>query len=458
MFKSRRRNPYSRNRYGRSPLRALIFAPLILIVVLIVLELLVRLFVGVTGYSDQLSAYSGESAIVNAYRLQFLSSEQVPFDGFSQEGRLLAQQQIGSGYELVGNNTTAFWEINEQGFRDNQPLPIEKPEGEIRIFLLGNSTPFGYWNESNQNTIAHKIEERINQRVAQQQSSPENYRPDIFPFFQPLREEALALPPKITEGKYRVINAAVPGYSSGNVLGQFALNILPYQPDAIVVLDGYTDLLLPSRHQATPVPQVDTFLTNAPKHFWVYLTKPIRKWFANTYLVKAVQYWILRPEPSVAQRTLTLRDDVNPLVSYLSEGGEELEQRIDRYFRHYVQLTRLCASFKVPLVVGVQPEITGRKDLATSERAIVSDLGQGYVQRLQEGYTQLIAANQRLETIFPNNVKSLNLYQFYDDFSEVAFSDAIHLTEPANQKLAEQLYTTITNLPKVQIVPENFNL
>lgn len=457
MFKSRR-NPYYRTRNRRSPRRILILTPIVLIAVFVVLELLVRLLVGIAGYSEELAAYQGQAPIVNAYRLQFLSPQQEPLDGLPREGSLLAKESLAVGYELVGDRETGFWSLNSQGFRDDDPLPLTKPADEIRIFLLGNSTAFGYWNEGNQATIAHYLENRINERVAQQQRSPEKYRPDVFPFFEPSREKLLPLPPKIQEGNYRVINAAVPGYASGNELAQLVLQILPYEPDLVVVLDGYTDLILPSLYTATPIPKVDEYLTDAPQHFWVYLSQPIYNWLTNTYLAKAIQYWIVQPEPSITQKTLAIDLEADSLVDYLPKDDAELADRLERYYQNHLQLVRVCAGFDLPLVVAVQPEITGRENLVPIESQIISELGQDYVQRLGVNYEQLIETNRRLEAAFPNNVKTLDFYGFYSDFPDPVFYDAIHLTEAANQELAIQLYTTITNLPKIQIVPENFNL
>ncbi|MFW6358649.1 MAG: SGNH/GDSL hydrolase family protein, partial [Chroococcales cyanobacterium] len=253
MFKSRR-NPYyyGKRRQSRN------FSPLIIVasiaIALIALELIVRIGVGIAGATDELAAYRGEPEIVNSYRLNFLSQNAKPFDVLSNQGKLLMKRDLNVGYQLIGPQESLFWQINEQGFRDDDALPLEKPKDEIRIFLLGGSTAFGHWNEGNEATIAHKLEERINQRVTQQQRSPEQYRPDVFPFYEPDRVKAFALPPKIIEGNYRVINAAVPGYTSGNELAQLALKILPYEPDLIVLMDGYTDLLLPSHLEARDIP------------------------------------------------------------------------------------------------------------------------------------------------------------------------------------------------------------
>jgi hypothetical protein len=299
--------------------------------VLVLLELLTRIVIGVMGKSAEFAAYEGEPAIVTAYRLKFLGKTQQPYDGLSDSGFLAAQRRLAVGYSLVGNQKSNYWRINQQGFRDDDPVPLEKPKNEIRIFLLGGSTAFGQWNASNQATLASKLEARLNERVAQQRRSPEKYRPTTLPFYKPDLEKALALPIQLRDGQYRVINAAVPGYTSGNELAQLALQILPYSPDAILVLDGYTDLMLPSNEAQRDIPKMEALLNNAPGHFWTYLTQQLNHWVTDTYLVKAIQYWLLRPRPSVSQLSLVATDEAAPLEQHLAADAAELERRVARY-------------------------------------------------------------------------------------------------------------------------------
>ena len=452
MFKSRRRS-------YRKPRRSLPL-PLILVAIplaLILLELSVRLFVGVTGKSAELAAYEGQPANVTAYCLQFLSQEKKPYDGLPDRGRLAAQPSLAGGYKLVGNQKNSFWQINEQGFRDDNPVPIEKAKEEIRIFLLGGSTAFVQWSASNQATatIAKKLEVRLNERVAQQRSSPEKYRPIPLPVYKPELEKALTLPPKLREGQYRVINAAVPGYASGNQLAQLALQILPYTPDAVIVLDGYTDLMLPSHKAQTDIPEIDGFLNNAPRHLWAYLTGKLTDWITDTYLVKAIQYWLLRPQPSVSQLSLVVTEKTAPLEQHLAPDPTELQRRVARYHNFHKQMVKLTTGANIPLLIAVQPEITGRgtSQLSRDEQKLLKELGAIYKQRVQTGYAQLEKVTQKLQEAFPKNVKTLYFYNLYENFPSRAFYDAIHLTEEGNALLAEQLYQAIATVPKLQVAP-----
>src|SRR4028119_2021635 len=179
MFKSRHRS----YRKPRRPLPLLVILAAIPLVLLI-LELLTRIIVGVAGKSAELEAYEGAPAMATAYCLKFLGQTQQPYDGLSDTGGLAAQRRLATGYSLIGNQKSNFWGINEQGFRDDDSVPLAKPKNEIRIFLLGGSTAFGQWNKNNQATVASLLEARLNERVAQQKRSPQKYRPATLPYFK----------------------------------------------------------------------------------------------------------------------------------------------------------------------------------------------------------------------------------------------------------------------------------
>jgi hypothetical protein len=450
MFKSRRRT-YRKSRPSVPLLVILLAIPL----ALIFLELLVRLWVNVTGNSAKLAAYEGQPPIVTAYCLKFLNRSQQPYDGLSDRGHLAAQRHVAVGYSLVGNQKSEYWRINEQGFRDDEPVPLEKPKNEIRIFLLGGSTAFGQRSLSNQATLANFLETRLNERIAQQRRSPEKYRPVPLPVYKPEREKALTLPPQLRDGQYRVINAAVPGYTSGNELAKLALQILPYNPDAILVLDGYADLMLPSERWATDIPHEEAFLNDALDHLGTHLTGRLKQAIADTYLVKSIKYWLLPSQPSVSQLSLVVTERTQPLEQHLTTDANELERRVLRYRDRLGQMVRLTTGANIPLIVALQPEVTGRPSgtLSSRERTVVNELGPIYKQRVQAGYAELTQVMQNAQEAFPQNVKALNLYKLDEDLRQGAFDDAIHLTEEGNKVLTERFYRAIADLEKLQVTP-----
>ncbi len=433
--------------------------PLCLVIILIIAEMLTRSFFDITGKTQELKINPQESKELLAYRLEFLNENEQPYELISHRGSLRVKKNLSSGYEIINSQKNEYWQINEQGFRDNDPLPLQKPKNEIRIFLLGGSIAFGHLSPNNQSTIAHQLEQKLQQRVQQQQANPESYRPDVFPFFQPLREKLMVLPAKIKQGEYRVINAAVPGYSSGNQLSQLALEILPYQPDLIIILDGYADLMLPSNRQATEIPKLEQYLQNASGHFQAYLNDYVNDKLEQIYLLQLAKKSFPSETISPVHQSLVVKEEeLKSLSAYLPQDEQELKQRIERYRKNQQNIFNLCVTAGIPLIFVLQPEITGKSPnkLSDAEKSILQELGTDYQNKVKNEYPQLAKPIQKLEKSFPKNIKTLNLYQLNDKYPVPSFVDAIHLTQEANQVMAEQIYYSIAGLEKMQIIPQYF--
>jgi len=457
MFKSRRKLIIGKNkpRQRKQPVSVL-WILLSVPLVLIISELLVRLFFSFTGKPENVVGEQDNSPLSQAYQLQFLTNNQ-PIQGLSEGGSLKVERNPTMGYHLVPNQESQFWRINEQGWREEAAIPRNKPNNEIRIFVLGGSSAFGYGSDSNQDTIAQKLEQRLNQRVQAQQSQPDQYQPPVLPYYKPDRDRLLQKTPRLREGNYQVINAAVPGYASGNQLAQLALQILSYNPDLIIVISGYQDLMLPGDQSFAEIPLIETYLSDAPKHFRAYLRKPINNWAQKSDLAQLTTAWMKTPPVKMTQETIVLNPNpTEPLGAYLPQQPSELVERVERYRQNNLQMVRLAAGAGIPIISAVQPEITGRNlesELPRQEQEIINELGTDYIQEVQNAYTELRKANAQLEQIFPRNVDSVNLYPIYAQFPNQAFINPIYLTPEGNMAAAERLYEEIAQIRKMQIVP-----
>ncbi|MEL6442125.1 MAG: SGNH/GDSL hydrolase family protein [Cyanobacteria bacterium J06621_8] len=420
---------------------------------LLVLELLTRIVIDLSGRRKQFAQTEVTENLETAYRLNFIDGKSLAPG--EQQDQLQAKNSIAVGYELIPEQTSKYWQINPQGFREEAPVPLKKPQGEIRIFLLGGSTAFGYGNSGNDSTISHHLEQRLQQRLRQQQSSPQLYQPDILPADQTKQAAYLAKPAKIKSGNYRVINAAVPGYASGNELAQVALQILKYQPDLIVILNGYPDLLLPSTHKAMATP-VGNRAGEEQNQIISYLQELVTPLKNNSYLAKVAQnHWLSQAEPAFKTQFL-LDESTSRLVRHLPADELELQQRVTRYIEHQKQILSLSAPASVPLLIAIQPEITGRNpsQLTDSEGAIATELGRTYIQQVRDSYPLFTQAVFKLAQTYPQNVKAVDLYRLTDKYPLPSFIDAIHLNEAANQKVAEQLYYSVASFSKMQVTPK----
>ena len=423
-------------------------------IALITLELVARFAAGISGKAPELSAFEGEPLKVSAYRLNYLDQSGSPYDGLSDRGQLTAKRSSLMGYKLIGNQKSPVWQINEQGFRANQPVTVAKAKDETRIFVLGGSMAFGQMSSNNQSTFAAQLEMRLNQQVAAQKSSSAKFRPDVLPYYADELAKAMTLPPRIRDSRYRVINAAVPGYASSNELSQLALQILSYKPDFIIVLDGYADLLLPSTQEGADIPGIESLLDNSFRHFTTALSERFKNWISQSFLIKSVQYWVLRPQDS-SKLFIPPSTEADGLLSQkLSASADELDRRVSRYRNNLEQIARLAAGAKIPIVLALQPEVTSRnpKSLTLRERKILEQVGQDYPQRVKDGYAQLQQAIAQVKQQFPQGVTTLNLNEG-TNFQGETFYDTVHLTDAGNIAIAARLYETISTSLTMQPKP-----
>ncbi|MGB0561860.1 MAG: SGNH/GDSL hydrolase family protein [Spirulinaceae cyanobacterium] len=402
----------------------------------------------------KIADYKGQPAQTYAYQLQMLSPGGQPVSGRSA-GQLNVQPDWSRGYALQAAQSSEYWAINPQGLRYPEPLPLEKPQGEVRVFIVGGSAAFGQGLETDEQTLAMRLEQRLRERLEQQRRSPEKYKPATLPNTAAGLQAIQSLPQQLKPGTYRVINAAVPGYASGNQLAQVALEILPYQPDAIIVMNGYDDLLLASDQDMATLTPITQLINKPLQGAGWSVIRPLVEFMRNRITFKAIQFYLLKPEPSLPQQTLPLASANADWLDYLPEDTAELEQRVSRYRQNMKQLIQLCAGAQVPLIVGLQPEITGiaTDNYTPPEGAIANALPENYTTFIPEGYAQLEQSNSELGKAFANNVKVLDYYPLFNDLSAVAFSDPVNLTDDGTKALSERFYNAIAELPQLQLTP-----
>jgi hypothetical protein len=425
---------------------------LLLIGVPVGLELLVRWIASFTSIGAQLTAdQSAKATLIQTYQLRFLSASGEPYQSLPQQGDLLAVRNPLMGYHLLPDQKSQFWIVNPQGFRDAEPVPLAKPEGEVRIFVLGGSAAFGQLSSSDQTTFAHQLETLLNQRVANQRANPNRFQPAILPYRADQVAQALALPPRIPDRQYRVINAAVPGYASGNELAMLVQRVAAYNPDMLVVINSYADLMLPSTQAGADIPGLDNFLLEGERESWsAQASEAIKQWFNGLYLVRVTQHYVLRSPQSETELAIPLNMTTaaidQPLGQQLTADAAELDRRVSRYRYHLLQMVRWGVAGQKRVFIGIQPEITSRqsKVVTPQESKILSKLGNTYVERVKTGYGKLTEAAQQMSQSSAN-VSVLNLYTLYETFDKQAFQNPISLTDEANKILAERFYQAIAN-------------
>ena len=462
---SRKSRPMSySSSYGRSSKKKSI--PLLWILALIPatligLEFLMRVGVSVTGKEADLSGFGGEPSRISAYRMRPMTQDGQAIAGLSP-GTLQVRSSGLTGYELMPNQSvktplgqTELFQINDQGLRAVEPVALKKPAGDVRVLLLGSSTAFGTLSSANEGTIARSLEMQLNQQVQDQKNNAKQFRPDVLPYFADEMEKALKLPPKIRPGQYRVINAAVPGYLTSNALSQLSSQLLDYQPDVVVLIDGYSDLLVKSDRPVATLGAIDQSLTNATGYFLGSVGQGIADFWNQLYLVKVTNAWVMVPNPKselLADVSSSLSSSQGTLVDRLSEDSAEVSKRVDRRTRALEKMLQLTRSRKIPLLVGLTPELSHRKSPTPSEKKLLDSLGDRYPKLIQAQYSQLLDAQKKLPGLTPISLQDAVTSLTSKD--QQAFVDAVHLTDNANASIARSLISAIA--PTLYVEPKPY--
>ncbi len=405
-----------RNYYYRSPQRPWWQGALLImggcLALVLVLEILLRLFGG--------NFLTINPTLAEQYQLTLATAQGETIVGSPPQG-LKVKFSSPLPYQLVPNQSSPYWQINSQGMRDKEPVPQAKPPQELRIFLLGGSTAFGNYAPNNETTIGELLEQKLQTRVAEQRQFPQKFQPPVLPFFIEQVEAALNLPPRIPDRTYRVINSAVPGYTSKEELSLVSHEILRFQPDYLIILDGYADLLQPQVLSS----QLDFWLQHPGIHFRQTLMKRMAQAWEQLAIVRLVKKLSPpAPLPLTAQKL-----DPNWL------------DRWQQYRFHLKQIAKLSQG--KPLLIIIQPEITGNSPRNTPEE-------QKILNNLDQSYRQVIS--QSLGSLNPDNLKAdlpqatiRNYYNIFQKFSPPAFVDPIHLTAEGNQYLADRIFAEVVN-------------
>ena len=419
--------------------------------ILVGLELIARLVIGTLGLNQTVLPPVAElTKRLTAYHMEFLSPAGKPY-ALPNPGQLRAVRSPLLGYQLLPQQQSPYWTINAQGFRADQAVPQQKEANELRIVLLGSSMAFGQLSSNNQATLANQLETQLNAQVATQQTQPNQFQPTTLPYRADEVQKVLQRQARIPEHQYRVVNAAVPGYASGNNLAQLVQQLSTYSPDLLLLLDGQTDLLLPSIYSAADVPGLDTLLLDQAKptpSLGEQWGNRITGWFNQLYILRGLQYLRLLPQPAVVQPTEVAALD-------LATDPAELEARVQRYQTHLSQILRWTAAARKRILVGIEPSLSNREQakLSPQEQAILAKLGSDYSQQMQAGYSKLAASAQ--QTVQSNaNAKLLDL-QAIAQSPQPVFQSATGLTDEAYALLAEQFYQAIT--AQLAIQPQPFS-
>ena len=279
---------------------------LVVILPFCAVEILLRLFDDVEDFSVQLNDQ---------------------FDLRQPEPYIMFQPTADSDSEIIISDEISHVKTNSAGFRYDVEVPLQKDNGEIRIFMLGGSAVFN--GLKNSTTIAGILEKRL-----------QKHYPDR---------------------KIRCINTGIVSANSDQLLVLLVKKIVDFRPDIILVLDGFNDLNIAYNYEPRlGYPYNWVTIENAQKQNAV-IRRAIRElsfidsWFATSRIITK-----LNPSWSFENRIIqSIYIEASELDS-LPEMGEIVNHLMLNWFK----MDLISKGFGAKMVALLQPMNPKARSLA----------------------------------------------------------------------------------------------
>lgn len=282
---------------------------------------------------------------------------------------------------------------NDLGFRDD-PLPLEKRDGERRIFFISSSV--GFQASTNDKTIAALIERKLH-------DNPDTAGQNI-----------------------RVVNAANVSYNMRQSLVLLVTTLLDYQPDVIVLFQGTESLLFPPLFESRPGYPYN-FIARE-KAYQAELENADHIGLATRILRKSAM--IRTFHPNLIERVAA--SDAEPFAFRKNlESADDCEPYIDETVRDMGKIANIAASAGCPLVMALPPIRN-------------NDVPAFGVEALSHAVEQLCADRG-------DNVRYVDTVALGEELDAISAwsNDLVHWNDRGNQIMAEALAEALLAPPHI---------
>jgi lysophospholipase L1-like esterase len=293
--------------------------------------------------------------------------------------------------------------INAQGFR-GRDWTMERSRAK-RIIVLGGSAAFGVDAAGDDKVFISVLERLLNKED-----------PD----------------------RVEVFNAGVIGYGSKQELILLATDLLDYQPDLVLIFDGWNDFYFagvrPTGVAEAFSPVFDDFDELLSQH---------TQRLTNVLRVSALFRY--------AERKLGKRSDASGLPRRFNHYSDNLAVYLPDYRKNLMRMVRLAKAHNVDVMIVVQPELFQRKGkIPEAEQALRAEFEtgrhEGYVEYSRTHYPDFIQAAR--EVAAAERAAFVDATVVFDDFDGVAFTDFVHFTNQGNKVLARFLLPEVSSALK----------
>jgi len=318
---------------------------------------------------------------------------------------------------------------NSQGFRRTNEVPIEKPPGTYRIFLMGGSTAYGLgglWPHLQREYAVIDNKDTIDAYL-------ERYLAKAFP-----------------NREIEVINAAITSAWTHHHLIYLNQTIFRFDPDMVIFLDGYNDFY----HWAE---NHDQFVMYAyQERSRVIMGDPSLYSLGYTNM-----WWLFRKSAFAHLAFRTIREFRKSITNKPPLPPMDVEQSLQSLQSVYSNnalkmIERMALMLRAEGVAGVfviQPMLIlerGRSEMPEFERKLF-EFNVKFSRINYESYihraVQYVSERER-NTVEPLGGFFINGTGIYKDAKEQIFTDYTHLTPKGNEILAEYIGARI--IPRIR--------
>jgi hypothetical protein len=280
--------------------------------------------------------------------------------------------------------------LNGRGYRGAEPAP-EKPDGEIRVFVIGGSAVF-----EGDPPLPALLEAELHDRGL---------------------------------SAVRCFNYGVLSSVSGQELVRVVFEVVDLEPDLVVMFNGGNDLTSPVQYDPRP---------GYPFNFIVYEANPLLGRDVSAYpkwTLLAYGSNVLRAlAPGVFTDRFVDLERVRGKVGYLS--SEWRDRIASVYVGNLVKTQQISRAFGSDFIAFFQPLVFFKRTLGQKEQRITAPL-EGFGKMARDLRLRVRLELQRAES--RQGLVARDLSDIFDSTEEDMFYDIIHVTRPGKEILARAM-------------------
>ncbi len=274
--------------------------------------------------------------------------------------------------------------INDDGFRGPE-ISLEKEENVFRIFFLGGSTAFGATALSDMKTIPGYMQKLFDQVELEQ--------------------------------RIEIINAGIPGGYSYIESKLISEKILEYNPDLLVIYDGYND-----NYRSFDNYYFDTKETNS--------TRDLLQYILQNNFYKTPQFFYHQYFRAVFDSTeLIVFDDSKKF------------EKSERWANTWRDVCSENESKGIKTIITLQPILgTGEKELTKEEKRNFDKYDGEKIIKNYEFFAK------QLEELSDSCTKIVDLRNSFDNEIETMFYDSVHTGDEGNKIIAKKIFDSMKDI------------